>query len=105
VGKSEAGKAEAEEVKLGSSKGYAWLVLSGNLASLVVLVGFITTNYGFAKTGSLLTDPITFYFVSTLLVSDSFILLWYLTVGNFVWVSGGTAWVSVPRIFWALALY
>ena len=63
-------------------------------------------NYGFSSDpNSSINDPIKMFFYSLMTLSDSAILLYYLTIGNNIWKGGALAWQGVPKAFWCLALW
>jgi hypothetical protein len=61
--------------------------------------------YAVILTNGPFIDPIDYYFYLILSFSDSFLLVLYLIINNYIWISGAFMWCSLPKIFWIISLY
>lgn len=78
-----------------------------HLFSGTYLFGVISSNFCFQQSVPTHTycEPSNIYFNMIMALSDSFLLIIYLILNNYIWTHGGVYWCTFPKIAWCIGLY
>ena len=82
-------------------------LLGMHILSGTYLFGVISSNFCFQSTAPAYTycEPSNIYFNMLMALNDSFLMIVYLTLNNYIWTHGGVSWCTFPKLAWCLALY